>query len=89
MTDLTKLQFIHTVSAAFVSEKGKVEMTVWAYHTKEDADKRFARLKEMHDEYEKRGQRSPVLVCDQGMLGIYDNFEQSLLTEGRLPERVN
>jgi hypothetical protein len=83
----TELQFIYTVALAFMNDVRRVELTVWNYRNKEDADARYARLMEIN---ERMGDRSPILSITNQMSGIYDEFSQSLFTEGEYPsDKVN
>ena len=74
-----ELQYIHVVAVGFRNEQGKLELTVWAYHNREDAQKRFERLMKSH---KNNPDVSPLITTESFMVGVYENFEQSLFTEG-------
>jgi len=78
---VNKLEYVHVVVMAFRNEENKLELGVWGYRNADDATQRFHRVMEMHRKYEARGDVSPLVTTETFLVGIYDNFEQSLFLE--------
>lgn len=76
-----ELQFVHVVTVAFLNEHRKLELSVFVYHNQEDAQKRFNRLMELHN---RNPENSPLVTTETFLAGVYENFEQSLFSEGEL-----
>jgi hypothetical protein len=81
-----ELEYVHVVVVLFRNEDGQPELSIWAYKNADDAQKRFERLKEAH---ESNPEESPLIKTETFMAGIYENFEQSLFSEGRIKGKVN
>lgn len=77
----TKVEYLHIVVVAFSNEESKIELGVWGYRTSEDAQKRYERVMEMHHKYEANKRESPLLATETFIVGVYDDFEQSLFVE--------
>lgn len=76
-----ELPYCHIVVIAFVNKEAKLELAVWGYQNPDDAEKRFNRVIKANEEYEKYGVRGPVISAERFMVGLYENFEQSLFGE--------
>lgn len=80
-SSFTKLDYVHIVVMAFKNEDNRLELGVWGYRTAEDATQRFNRVMEMHNKHENSGHESPLVATETFIVGIYDDFEQSLFVE--------
>jgi hypothetical protein len=84
MNKLKELDYVYVVSIIFRDENGRVDQSVFVYRHAEDAQLRFERLKEQH---KLAGMNSPLISTATFMAGVYENFEQSLLAEGKISEQ--
>jgi len=76
-----EVEYVHVVAVAFKNEDNKLELGVWGYRKAEDAQRRFERIMAQHEKYQAINQESPLASTETFIVGIFDNFEESVMLE--------
>lgn len=76
-----ELEYCHLIVVVFFNKRGELDLGVWGYRNPNDAARRFERIVAIDKDNVSKGFKSPLIHVERFMVGMYENFEQSLFGE--------